>query len=141
MYSGRPEVKRIGHVCLRVRDLESSIDFYHSVLRFRESHNASPDGRTRWMVTTADGDRETCEIELSEGRPVSSVSMIGHFSLEAATADAVDGIYFRARAAHARATEPADVGDRRQTFIFDPDGHKIQVFARLEIESDSVAAE
>ncbi len=70
------------------------------------------------------------EIELLAGRPQQGLSTLDHFSLLAADVEDVRLIHDRAAAANARLTPPRiDEYGRYLFFVFDPDGHKIEVFA------------
>lgn len=75
-------------------------------------------------------------IELIAGRPIGAVSGLDHFSVEVATPQGVDSIHQRAVEANSRATTPCDEVGRRRCLVFDPDGHKIEIFARRWDDDD-----
>lgn len=126
----RIAVRRIQHVCLRVRDIGRSVHFYCGVLGFEMQNGATcerPGGVCRLL------DRETgaaFELVLTEGLPPGD-HLVGldHLAFDAPSAETVDHMYRRAVDASMQATQPRLQGGRWKTFIFDPDGYKIEISA------------
>ena len=125
------EVRTISRVCLRVRNLGASVAFYRDVLNLEAEQVSTESLRSQRLIPIGAGDHAPFTIQLSEGRPLPGSFGMDHFTLVASSADRIDEIYDRAVARDARATQPRTVDDRRQVFLFDPDGHKIEVTAPL----------
>jgi catechol 2,3-dioxygenase-like lactoylglutathione lyase family enzyme len=117
-------------VSLRVRNLEDSTRFYCAVFGMRRgSRDGEQSRRGRCTVAGPNGGTALA-VEMTEGGPILSGAGMDHFSLEVADAKDVSAVYARAHAAGARTKAPKRVDDRWELYVFDPDGHKIQVFAR-----------
>ncbi len=122
---------RIGHVQLRVRDLSESVTFYESLLGLqcvppvRSSEKVcrcvSPEGRRNGAFA----------IVLVEGLPAGTeLAGMDHLCLEVDSNDEVERVYSEAERRGFRATRPRLYDGQFQTFIFDPDGYKVEVAAR-----------
>ncbi|MHC4128337.1 MAG: VOC family protein [Planctomycetota bacterium] len=125
------EGTRITHVSLSVRHLDSSAQFYCEVFDLRRQPAQPPSPRRCWCVSADDADRPGLQIELAEGRPLAAASTVDHFAVEVRSPEAIGLICQRVAGHNCRHTAPRANGDRTACFIFDPDGHKIGVFAPL----------
>ncbi len=119
------------HVCLNVADAEQAADWYTEELDFERS----------WEFTTADGDThnlyvtdaEGTELQLSDTdgeKPGEAGDMIDHLAVAVDDVDvAVEEIDH-----HGIRSEPADqpAAGARTAFIYDPDGHAIELIEPLE---------
>jgi len=123
------KVSRIDHVELRVRDLAHSAAFYEDVLGLsRADEDGYGDGV---RVYRSDALGAGFSIVLVAGAPRGmGISGLDHLSLEVATARDVDEIHAAAKSSGARTTDPAMRCNRYQTYVFDPNGYKIEVAAR-----------
>ena len=122
-------VLRISHISLSIRDLARSTRFYAELFGMRED-STEPVGENARRCGLLDAAGEF-GVVLKQGHP-SGVEPRGldHFSFEVPTSDAVVEFYRRARHIGAQATEPRVYEGHWQTFIFDPDGYKIEVLTR-----------
>lgn len=127
----QPSPIRLGHVSLRVRDLDRSRAFYRSLFGFEELGSGSIAGSVSLGIKEPAGQCNGAAIVLAPGLP-SGAELLGvdHFGFEVPTARDVDSTYQNAKAIHAQATQPRVYEGRWQTFIFDPDGYKIEVLAQ-----------
>ena len=130
----------IGHVALKVADIERSLAFYRDRLGFAEMLRLNRDDGRLWLIYLRITDTQFVEIfpEGEDGTaPGPNRTAINHFCLECAdldeTADAL-------RAAGIVLTvEPKTGADNnRQCWIADPDGNRIEF---MQMAPDSMQAE
>lgn len=124
---------RLDHIALRVRDIDASQSFYTEVLGFESEEPGESEARAGTAIRCsapvgADG-AGGVGVELVQGRSMSLISTMDHFSFEVESVDAVLATHARAQRRGARATSPTATAGRLQIFVFDPDGHKIEIFA------------
>ena len=121
---------QISHVALRVRDLQSSAAFYCQLFAMERRPAVPPGDDTCICVTHAAPSSPSFGIVLIQGLPDGAQPVgMDHLSLKVAKTEDVEDIYCAAIARGAEATEPRNYSGHYQTFIFDPDGHKIEVVA------------
>jgi catechol-2,3-dioxygenase len=118
---------RIGHVVLKVRDLDRSLAFYRDLLGFRVVSELS----NVMIFLAADGQNHHDLALLRVGQqapsPVPSAVGLYHVAIQLADFEAV-------RAAHAILTEQGllrgaiDHGVSRSLYTADPDGNEIELF-------------
>ena len=124
--------RRIDHVELRVRDLAQSAAFYERLLgltKRREWAGAS-DRVSVYLSDSADAGA-AFSIVLVEGMPTGmEIAGLDHICLEVSTPTDVDEIHAAAIAAGSQATSPRIHLDRYQTYVFDPNGYKIEIATR-----------
>jgi catechol 2,3-dioxygenase-like lactoylglutathione lyase family enzyme len=123
------EGTRITHVSLRVRHLDSSARFYCEVFGLRCEAARPPSPRHCWCVSAGTERQPSLQIELTEGRPLAATSTVDPFAVEVRSAEAVGLICRRVAGHHCRHTPPRVNAGRASCFIFDPDGHKIEISA------------
>lgn len=119
---------RIAGISLRVRDLSTSVEFYETVLGCRKSSHQPSSHRACRLTFDREESRISESIELRAGRPLDARSALDHFSIEVSSEEDVDALHERARLMHARTTAPRNEEGSRLCVVFDPDGHKIEVF-------------
>jgi catechol 2,3-dioxygenase-like lactoylglutathione lyase family enzyme len=134
----RSRVRRISHVNLRVRDVEESAQFYCTLFGLRQQGPDASSSNGRLCVVPSKSGRSEFGVVLSRGLPPrAELSGVDHFTFEVPVADDVNELYARARQRGAPATEPRFYRGAWQTFVFDPDGYKIEIRAeRARQESD-----
>lgn len=141
-WSARVRPSRINHVSLRVRDLRRSADFYCSLLGM-EMRPATPPGDSVCVCAVPSASSEnTFGIALVQGLPRGTEPFgMDHVSLQVDAARDVDEIYGAAVAQGYGATEPRFFGGYYQTFLFDPDGYKIEILAEQSVlDAQMIAA-
>ena len=118
---------RIGHVVLKVRDLDRSLSFYRDLLGFQVSGEMS----NVMIFLTANGENhhDLALLRVGDQAPSPLPTAVGlyHVAIQLADLDAV-------RAAHAVLAErgllrgTADHGVSRSLYTADPDGNEIELF-------------
>ena len=121
----RPCPIRLGHIHLRVRNLQDSTTFYCEVLGLVRVSTPGDRDHVRLAFAGAD-DRYV--LVLTPGLP-SGAELLGvdHFAFEVPTTAHVHGVYHKAKVAGAPAVGPRFYDGHWQAYIFDPDGHKVEV--------------
>lgn len=133
-------LKSIGHVALKVSDLERALAFYRDRLGFAEMMRLHHDDGSVWLVYLRVTDTQFVELfpgGEGERAPSSSATAINHFCLEC---DDLDATAAALRAAGVTLTvEPKTGADRnRQCWIEDPDGTRIEF---MQMTAGSMQAE
>jgi catechol 2,3-dioxygenase-like lactoylglutathione lyase family enzyme len=131
MVARRIRPRQINHVALRVHDLKRSAAFYCELFGL-EVQSAVPPGDGVCVCTAPSASPLlSFGITLLQGL-LGTTEPVGmdHLSLEVSHAEDVEDIYCAALARGAEATEPRVYGGNYQTFVFDPDGYKIEVVSR-----------
>jgi catechol 2,3-dioxygenase-like lactoylglutathione lyase family enzyme len=129
----------INHVALRVRDLQRSAAFYCELFGLEVRPAVPPGDSVCVCAVPSASSLLSFGIALIQGLPGGTEPVgMDHLSLEVTKTEDVEDIYFAAVARGAQATEPRARGGFYQTFIFDPDGYKIEVVSR-ELPLQSMA--
>jgi catechol 2,3-dioxygenase-like lactoylglutathione lyase family enzyme len=129
----------INHVALRVRDLQRSAAFYCELFGLEVRPAVPPGDSVCVCAVPSASSLLSFGIALIQGLPGGTEPVgMDHLSLEVAKAEDVEDIYCAAVARGAEATEPRAYGGFYQTFIFDPDGYKIEIVSK-EIPPESAA--
>ena len=132
----------IGHVELRVRNLDESAAFYRDVFGLVRRPAAPPSDKVCLCVGfPASGDL-TFSIVLTEGLPLGTeIAGLDHVSLTVPNGQDVRDIHASAAQLGARCTTHRIFDGAYQTFVFDTNGYKIEVVAKnLEDPSRSSLA-
>lgn len=124
----------IGHVALKVADIERSLEFYRDRLGFAEMMRLNGDDGALWLVYLRITDTQFIELfpgGTGESAPGPDRVAINHFCLECAdihaTADALRA------AGIALTVEPKMGADNNwQCWIADPDGNRIEFMQMAE---------
>ncbi len=119
----------IGHVELRVRDLDESVSFYEAVLGLSPTQEGAYSRNVIRCVSDANA-AGSFGIVLTRGLPAGlPPAGMDHLSFHVAGRDDVDEIHHRAVAQNARVTSPRNFDGSYQVYVFDPNGYKIEVAA------------
>jgi len=119
-------VLRLRHVRLRVRDLDRSVAFYRDLFGFRPEPYRGSSGRFCEQIVTAPHG-EAFGLVLVQGPGSDIAGSLEQISFEAATVGDAAELYRKARASGAQAIQPRLCNGSWRTFIFDPDGHKLEI--------------
>lgn len=128
MRSVAVQPRLITHIHLRVRDLARAETFYRQCFGLVSQRCDHPAGPARYLQPASDDRPAPLCIVLVAGLP-SSAELTGmdHFSLEVPSVRDVEAVYQAVIAAGWRATRPRRYDGHYQTFVFDPDGYKVEV--------------
>ncbi|MDQ2674476.1 MAG: VOC family protein [Chloroflexota bacterium] len=121
----RPQ--RIGHVVLKVRDLDRSLAFYRDLLGFQVVSEMS--NVMIFLTATGENHHDLALLRVGDSAPSPMPASVGlyHVAVQLADWDAV-------RAAHAVLSErgllkgTADHGVTRSLYTVDPDGNEIELY-------------
>ena len=129
-YVAHPGV-RIGHVHLRVSNLERSIAFYRDVLGMQLlSRKDYPEGKFTLAFVGYGKNPEHAELELTHNWDTSAYELGNAFGHIALGVDDIYGTAERIRAAGGKITRepgPMKHGTTVIAFVQDPDGYKIEL--------------
>ena len=127
-------ITKIGHVVLKVTDLERSVDFYTQILGFRVS-DVYPDNMMRGRMVFMRCNRDHHGVALVGGAPSNSSNVeLHHMAFEVSTIDEV----FRAREHLIKNNVQIQFEGRRRAGaqvaveFLDPDGHWLEIFWGLD---------
>jgi len=130
----------IGHVALKVSDIERSLEFYRDRLGFAEMMRLHRDDGGLWLVYLRITDAQFLELfpDGQGGRaPHRDATAIDHFCLEC---DDLDVTAARLRDVGVELTVEPKMGldHNRQCWIEDPDGNRIEF---MQMSPDGMQAE
>jgi len=126
--------KKLGHVVLRVRDVERSERFYAEVLGLHVTHRIP--GMMVLMSASSDTSHELALMSVGDAAPGPEAGRVGlyHFAWEMGSLEDLRAIY---RELKAKDVDVAGIGDHGISigvYLFDPDGNEIEVFYELPKE-------
>jgi catechol 2,3-dioxygenase len=118
---------RIGHVVLKVRDLDRSLAFYRDLLGFRVAGEMS--NVMIFLTATGENHHDLALLRVGDQAPSPLATAVGlyHVAIQLADLDAL-------RSAHALLSErgllrgAADHGVSRSLYTADPDGNEIELY-------------
>ena len=123
--------KRLGHLVLRVRDLDRSEQFYTDVLGLEVTSKL--EGRMVFLSAAGDASHELALMSVGAGAPGPEASRVGlyHFAWEMGSFDDLRQMYGELRDKGVQVGGIGDHGISMGVYFFDPDGNEIEVFYEL----------
>jgi catechol 2,3-dioxygenase len=123
-------VQRVGHVVLKVRDLERAARFYRDVLGLAEVARATF-GRPMAFFSTGDNHHDIALFEIGSGAAVPERNAVGLYHVALKIGDSLDEL--RAAKVHLEAHGLTDLRltDHRVSqsiYLTDPDGHGLELY-------------
>lgn len=132
----------IGHVELRVRNLQESVRFYRDVLGLSRAETSPQLERQCICVGVPASGNGLFGVVLSEGFPAGAeLAGLDHVGMRVSTEQDVRDIYTRALNLGHRATQPRVFSGHYQIFVFDPDGYKLEVFVDRGARAETGASQ
>lgn len=131
MPSSSSSEPQLSCVTLRVRDPERSAEFYRIVLGLVSAPPGAHPGADTRVIQGSASTQMGFKLVFTEGLPPGDhLTGLDRVSFEVPSRESVDRIYEEATRHRARAIQPRLYEGHWQTFIFDPDGYKVEVFTR-----------
>lgn len=128
-------IKRVGHLVLRVKDLERSRKFFTEVLGFPQV-GQNERGMLFFSTDVADNHHMLAIREAKEGAPMPDPEQVGmeHVSFEVATFAELKEVYrkFKENAVIIRHT--VFHGVAKSVYFYDPDGNMLEVYCNVPPE-------
>jgi lactoylglutathione lyase len=119
---------KMAHTCVRVKDLEASLDFYTKAFGFEESRRRDfPDAKFTLVYLTLPGDDYELELTYNYDHPSYDLGDgYGHIAI---SSDDVEGLHAKHKEAGFNVTDLKGLPGVPPSyyFIIDPDGYKIEV--------------
>lgn len=127
-------IRKLGHVVIRVRDLERSMKFYTEVFNFRVS-DRSPEGA---VFLTSVGDHHTVALFPAAGDAVETSSKdavrLHHFAMEVGSLDELFEArsYLRERGVPIVFEGRHRMGGHTSLEFLDPDGYQLELYCDMD---------
>lgn len=130
-------INGLGHVAIKVTDLDRSLDYYINKLGFPEMLRLTKDDGTVWLVYLRITDEQYLEVfpgAENDRAPGWNANGMNHMCL---TVDNIDEVLARVAAAGLSLLLPLKtaIDGNRQAWLEDPDGNRIEL---MEMAPDSM---
>jgi len=122
-------IQRVGHVVIKMRDLEKAKQFYQGVLGMKIAEEA-PFGV---FFRFNDYHHDIAVFKTSEDADLPKKDQVGlvHIALVADSVETVKEYYDRAKAAGVEIVGSSDHGMTKSLYIKDPEGNEIEIYAEV----------
>jgi catechol 2,3-dioxygenase len=123
------EPQEVGHVVLRVRDLERSVPFYRDLLGFQVAGEIP--GRMVFFTATGTNHHDLALMAVGPNAPSPSPYGVGlyHVAIRLPSDDHVRRAYHKLVAAGAEVVGSSDHGVSHSLYLKDPDGIELELYA------------
>ena len=121
---------QLGHVVMRVRDLDRSVDFYTRIMGLTIMVKSD---RSAFMSANTDKSHELAVFELGPDAPGPDQSRVGqaHMAWQMKTFEDLQELYGRLKDNEIRIKHIADHGLSLGVYLFDPDDNEIEIYYEL----------
>ncbi len=122
------QVRRVGHVVLKVRSLERSVPFYRDVLGLREV--ARMWGRMVFFSATGENHHDLALLEVGPDAPRADHGAVGLFHVALKIGDSLEELRAAKAALEARGVTMrlADHRVSQSIYLNDPDGNGLELY-------------
>ena len=123
--------KQLGHIVLRVRDLERSEQFYSDVLGLHVT-NKRP-GQMTFMSAVDESSHELALVPVGDDAPGPEDSRVGlyHFAWQMDSFDDLKRFYADMKSKNVDVRGIGDHGISLGVYFFDPDGNEIEAYYEM----------
>ncbi len=123
--------KQLGHIVIRVRDLERSERFYSDVLGLHVTNKRA--GRMVFMSAGDASSHELALVPVGEEAPGPEKTRVGlyHFAWEMDSLDDLKQLYAHMKSNDVKIGGIGDHGISLGVYFFDPDGNEIEAFYEM----------
>ena len=127
--------KQLGHLVLRVRDLEASEQWYSEVLGLHTT-NKRP-GSMIFMSAKEGSSHELALVSVGPDAPGPEESRVGlyHFAWEMESLEDLQELYAHMKSKDVNIGGIGDHGISLGVYLFDPDGNEIEVYYEMAEEN------
>ena len=123
--------KQLGHIVLRVRDIERSEQFYSDVLGLHVT-NKRP-GQMTFMSAVDESSHELALVPVGDDAPGPEDSRVGlyHFAWQMDSFDDLKRFYAEMKSKNVDVRGIGDHGISLGVYFFDPDGNEIEAYYEM----------
>jgi catechol 2,3-dioxygenase len=129
------KIKRVGHLVLKVKDLERSRKFFTEVLNFPQV-GENDRGMLFFSTDVNDNHHMLALREAKPGTPMPDAEQIGmeHVSFEVATFAELQEVYRKFKEHDVRFHQTIFHGVAKSIYFYDPDGNLLEVYCNVPPE-------
>jgi catechol 2,3-dioxygenase-like lactoylglutathione lyase family enzyme len=129
----------LGHVALKVKDIQRSLDFYSGKMGFKEMLRLNKDDGSLWLIYLRITDDQYLELfpdAPEDQAPADGTNGVNHYCL---TVEGIESVVEAIVAAGIEIFRPLKTGadGNRQAWVKDPDGNRIEL---MEMSRDGLQA-
>jgi catechol 2,3-dioxygenase len=124
-------VKRVGHVVLKVRDLEKSAAFYRDVIGLQEVARGQFTARMVFFSATGENHHDLALAEVGADAPGAPANAVGLYHIALKIGDTLDELRAARTHLESRGITKIRLVDHRVSqsiYLNDPDGHGIELY-------------